>query len=264
MKHIYNVKPENQAIDFSLSYITLHDDQAQVPESKDLEGGFPAAFNQGQEGSCTGNGWAGMWDFWELLALRQKAKDLEEYEFLANQYQSASRQFIYYCERDHEGTVGEDSGAMVSTGAWVLQNVGCCSEMVWPYLMTNWSVKPIASAYDEAAKHKIPKAYTLITQSEILHCIASGYPVVCGIQVFEELESQQVAETGILPDPSDPSNVLGGHCIDIAGYDMTKNNGNGMWKVRNSWGTSWGQKGYFWASFDYFANYGMQFMTLRT
>jgi len=259
MLHRYNVKPENQAIDFSISYLSLHESDAILPPTKDLQAGFPLPFDQGQEGSCTGHGWAGMWDFFELMSLRQNAQDLEQYEFMANQYQSASRQFIYYCERAHEGTTHEDSGAMVSTGAWVFQNVGCCSEKSWPYLMSNWAIKPSAAAYAQAAHHKIPRAYTLVTQSEILHCIAAGYPVVCGIYVFDELESASVAHSGILPDPANPNQILGGHCIVLCGYDMNKK----MFKIRNSWGANWGQHGYFWASFDYVANYGLQFMSLR-
>jgi hypothetical protein len=42
---------------------------------------------------------------------------------------------------------------------------------------------------------------------------------------------------------SDP--ILGGHCIAVIGYSDEL----GAWKIRNSWGTGWGEKGYCWIKY---------------
>lgn len=267
MKHVYNVREEDGSVfDFAFQYSDLLKGAlvSKLPQAVDLRSAFPPCFDQGQEGSCTGNGWAGVFAFMELMALRLKSSNLDEYEFNASKFVPASRQFIYAEERLHEGTpLTEDNGAMVSSGAWVLQNLGYCDEVVWPYLPTYWQVKPSAAAYAEAAKHKSSSTYTLDSLDQVNQCLVSGYPVVCGIEVYEELEEDgpgSVMETGVLPDPEPDSQYLGGHCVVIVGFDMSKKN----YLIRNSWGTSWGPlQGYFWVSFNYLEQYGSSFMSVR-
>lgn len=43
-------------------------------------------------------------------------------------------------------------------------------------------------------------------------------------------------------DNCDPSYI--DHCITIVGYGVTQN-GTEFWKIKNSWGTSWGESGYY-------------------
>jgi C1A family cysteine protease len=40
--------------------------------------------------------------------------------------------------------------------------------------------------------------------------------------------------------------LLGGHAVLLVGYDKTKK----VFIVRNSWGDTWGDKGYFYMPFD--------------
>ena len=88
------------------------------------------------------------------------------------------------------------------------------------------------------------------TQAQIQQCLADGYPVVFGFTVYESFESDVVARTGVVPMPGKREKVLGGHAVVCVGYDRSKK----AFLVRNSWGTSWGQGGYFWMPFAYLTN----------
>ena len=67
-----------------------------LPAAVDLRPECPPVYDQGQLGSCTGNGIAGAIEFDQR---KQGAKEF-----------TPSRLFIYYNERVMEGTVSQDSG----------------------------------------------------------------------------------------------------------------------------------------------------------
>jgi C1A family cysteine protease len=71
-------------------------------------------------------------------------------------------------------------------------------------------------------------------------------PVALGIAVYESLESEEVARTGEIPVPQE---FLGGHAILAVGYDDEKE----LVIIRNSWGKDWGDAGYGYLPYDYFA-----------
>ena len=78
----------------------------------------------------------------------------------------------------------------------------------------------------------------------------AGLPIVIGFVVYPSFESQAVATSGIVPMPSHHEKPIGGHCVVIVGYDDTHK----MFIMRNSWGTGWGQKGYFMMPYAYLTN----------
>jgi C1A family cysteine protease len=60
-----------------------------------------------------------------------------------------------------------------------------------------------------------------------------------------------------MPAPTD--RCVGGHAVLVVGYDLNAK----TFKVRNSWGNSWGQAGYFTLPFDYLlGGLGADFWTL--
>jgi C1A family cysteine protease len=67
------------------------------------------------------------------------------------------------------------------------------------------------------------------------------------ILVYSSYESYQVSINGIVPMPKPNDQLLGGHAIVCVGYNDTKK----LWIMRNSWGSSWGDKGYFYLPYNY-------------
>lgn len=87
--------------------------------------------------------------------------------------------------------------------------------------------------------------------------IAQGMPVMVGMEVFAELESGLCAATGWMGMPADPTNSLGGHMINLIGYD---DNLQALLAL-NQWGSTWGihndtsLAGCFWIPYDFFNQY---------
>jgi C1A family cysteine protease len=220
-----------------------------LPVSVDLRGKCPPVYNQGQLGCCTGNGIAGAVEFDQR---KQGSKVF-----------TPSRLFIYYNERAIEGTISQDSGAQVRDGIKSVATLGVPPEADWPYDIAKFADKPPASAY-VAAKKDLVSSYARVSQtlSQMQGCLADGYPFVFGFTVYESFESAAVASSGVVPMPKSGEHVVGGHCVVAVGYEDSKR----VFIIRNSWGTSWGMKGYCTIPYEYLisSHLASDFWTIRT
>lgn len=221
---------------------------AVLPASADLQSQCPPVFDQGQIGSCTGNSLCGNLEFLQLRELT--TKQVNQPEEFATTFEHASRLFVYYNERDMEGDVNQDGGAQIRDGIKTLATLGACSEINWPYNPANLFIKPGPVCYQEASNKKISQYIRLETLSDMKHCIASGFPFVFGFTVYDQMESQQMAADGQLQMPSPSDSPMGGHAVMAVGYDDATQ----MFKIRNSWGPTWGVDGYFFMPYAYISN----------
>jgi len=209
---------------------------SKLPASIDLRNKLPPCYNQGNLGSCTANA---------LVAA---------YQFLKPEFMG-SRLFQYYNERVIEHDVPYDNGATITDTIKAAQTYGLCPETEWPYNINQFAVKPSTKCYTDAANHKVLKAYNVQqTLASMKGFLNAGFPFLVGILVYSSFETTKVNSTGMVPMP--PVNkydyILGGHCVLVCGYNDNLN--GGMWIVRNSWGTSWGDHGYFYLPYAYLTN----------
>mgnify|MGYP003704252371 CR=1 FL=1 len=195
--------------------------------------------NQGQLGSCTGNAIAGAI---ELLNKR------------SNNPKDVSRLFIYYYERLLEGTVNYDSGAYIRDGIKATYKYGASLESLWPYDITRFRYMPNPTAVTDGARRKVTLYERVDNHQGCLDAITNGYPVTIGFYVYSSFESNKVATTGIMPYPDTRrERLLGGHAVLLVGYDKSKQ----VYIARNSWGTGWGDRGYFYMPFQVIQNTAM-------
>jgi len=220
----------------------------QLPTSADLRNQCPPVYDQGHLGSCTANGLAAAYEF--------DLKKQNKTDFMP------SRLFIYYNERVLLNTVNSDSGAYIRDGIKTMNQQGVCPENDWAYDIGKFTVKPPAKCYTEAKKCQIKSYQRLINSlNQLKGCIAEGFPFVFGFTVYESFMTPEVAKTGIMPMPQQGEKTIGGHCVTAVGYDDSKN----AFILRNSWGTGWGIKGYFYMPYAYIANSSLcdDFWTVR-
>ena len=210
--------------------------------------------NQGDEGSCTAHANAGVVEYLQNVEITHKISGAAaSLIFPGGAFARISRSMIYWNERDLEGTTDQDSGAMLSDGVAVVEKIGVCREILWPYSDATMYTKPSANCYAEAAQHKVLYSYQINDLQHMKHSLASGFPFVFGVVCYDSFLSDVVAQDGIIPLPGSNENVQGGHALSCFGYDdnMTANGLTGFFKFRNSWGTGWGQAGYGWIPYAY-------------
>ena len=219
-----------------------------LPPSVDLTPACPPVYDQGQLGSCTANAIAG------AIQFDRRKQGLGDF--------IPSRLFIYYNERDMEGTVDSDSGAQIRDGVKSTATVGACTEPTWPYDIAAFAQKPPARAYAEGTEYRI-KQYQRVARdlNQLRGCLASGYPFVYGFAVYDSFEDPAVAATGVVPMPKPNESLLGGHAVLAVGYDDATQ----RFRVRNSWGPGWGQAGYFTMPYAYLMQRSLasDFWTIR-
>lgn len=187
-------------------------------------------YDQGNLGSCTANATGAA----------------AEYDAALNGTPFASRPsrlFIYYGEREIEGSVGYDAGAYGRDGFKVMHKVGVPDEQTWGYDISRFAEKPPPEAYGEAPRHKIGP-YKAVRRSvrQMKAVLSNRQTVAFGFSVFESFESDEVARTGLVPEPVAGERMLGGHEVLIVGY-LKDYPHHAL--CRNSWGTGWGIAGYF-------------------
>jgi C1A family cysteine protease len=167
-------------------------------------------------------------------------------EFMSPNKFMCSPLFLYYTERFIENTVPIDNGAYLHDGVKCLQNYGVCSEPLWPYVTSKFTAQPPTVCYTDALKHQALQVRNIQQdETSMKSCLATGIPFVCGIRVYTSFMTRAVAISGTVPMPNTATEqILGGHAISIVGYDDSDTK-NKYWICRNSWGTRWGNQGYF-------------------
>lgn len=131
---------------------------------------------------------------------------------------------------------GSCGGGYIVSTARYLTDVGMPRENCYPYLGRNSSC---GNACDDWQSKTIKaQSYTRVNQTvaALKAALYNRGPVYTGYMVYEDFSSYT---SGIYEHTWGAAQ--GGHAVVIVGYDDTKQ----CFIVKNSWGTGWGENGYF-------------------
>lgn len=151
-----------------------------------------------------------------------------------------SRLQLYFDGRMAEGSVQDDCGMEIRTAIKCAAKIGVAEETLWPYMPSKFKTRPPDSAYRRAKKNEaLTYEAVALDKHAIKAALASGHPVVFGISVYENFDTDETAKTGVIQMPE--GHMLGGHAMYLTGYDDDADPAHA--RLRNSWGPHWGLAG---------------------
>jgi len=223
----------------------------QVPSNVDLREYCPPVEDQGRIGSCTANAGVALLEYFEKRAF--------------GRHIDASRLFLYKVTRKLMHTEG-DTGAFLRTTMGAMTLFGVPPDEYWPYDTDLYDEEPPAFCYAFAQNYQALQYFRLdppgTKSSDLLNRIknhlAGNLPVMFGFSVFSSI--WDAGREGEIPFPKPFEKQEGGHAVVAVGYDdkvqienkgLISNKTNGAFLIRNSWGTSWGDRGYGWLPYDF-------------
>jgi KDEL-tailed cysteine endopeptidase len=173
--------------------------------------------NQGQCGSC--------WSFSATGAM-------EGYWYIqTEQLVSLSEQQLVDCSRKY-GNMGCSGGLMDDAFLYAIDN-GMCTESAYPYTASDGTCHACSTVVNIAGCADVPPKNQVLLKEAVSHG-----PVSVAIEA--DTRYFQSYSGGILTSTNCGTKL--DHGVLIVGYG--EDNGQKYWTVKNSWGTSWGEKGY--------------------
>lgn len=144
-----------------------------------------------------------------------------------------------YIYGNRRRTLHTDSGLVVRDALKTTCEYGDAAYSDFPYneevpgIIKKFEAKCDA-LFDDASKAHFEKYYRCYTEDEIKMALINDGPLAFAIQWYKDYK---VNGDGILESTLEEKNKSGCHCMVIYGWNQYG------WKIRNSWGSSWGKKG---------------------
>lgn len=207
-----------------------------LPKVIDYSTQLNTVYDQGETGSCVGQGFSGVLSFYY--------KNIKMAPFYIWEAAKATDGLNSYVT-----TFLAQEGTTLKAALEIVKNYGAAPET---YFDSEDSQMTAVQFYAGISQYKIASYFNLQSTDDIIQWLLSKGPILTRMEVDSSFMDYK---GGILMSSS--GDVLGGHALCIAGWDGTS------FLIRNSWGVAWGEKGYARVSPDYFRSkftesYGIQ------
>lgn len=183
--------------------------------------------NQGGCGSCVA--------FGAVAAVESKVKILRGATYAID----LSEAHLFYCIARAEGrTCGGSSGGWWPEPSEIgFRDIGVCDEACYPYTAADQNCTNRCSDWQNRVIRTT--GYTKVGGVQVTRdWVAANGPVQACFTVYSDFYNYY--SSGVYRKTANAT-VVGGHCVCIVGYDDNLQ----CWICKNSWGTAWGESGYF-------------------
>jgi fibronectin type 3 domain-containing protein len=225
------MEPTPKNFDGSIRSATATAGKAEMPRSVDLAPLFPAPGFQGEQNSCVA--WA------TAYAAKSYQENRKRNWGVEGRDRVFSPSFIY-----NQINNGRDEGSTIPDALELVKNQGCATLETMPY--GDYRNQPGPDARREALNFRVESYARLDGKNgnAIKAVLADGHPVIIGMKTYENFMTYT---SGVYNRTSGA--YLGGHAMVLIGYD----DGKKAYRIMNSWGEGWGDRGFVWYEYDLFA-----------
>jgi C1A family cysteine protease len=214
-----------------------------LPKSKDLRETWWKVGDQGSTGSCVGWATADSLLRWHFV----KSGRIKNTETL-------SKRFIWMASKETDEfsssptTFIENAGTSLKAALDVARKFGEVKENVLPFDGGTLYPGTPDAFYALAAQMKISSYFNLSFNrggsiDSWRRWLATHGPILTRLDVDRTWDDADVNKGNL--DKYQPNTRRGGHAVSVVGYTADR------FIVRNSWGATWGDKGFGYASLDY-------------
>jgi cathepsin L len=133
----------------------------------------------------------------------------------------------------------------VSRALDVLQKFGTTLQSLYPYTHLAGALKNIKTPFRANRWAFINKDASKPSVAQMKKMMSEHGPLAVGVQTtarFKSFRGSGVYRESV--SNKDPNSI--DHMVLLVGWDDTK----GAWKLKNSWGTQWGNQGYMWIAYN--------------
>jgi hypothetical protein len=218
------------------------------PEGVDLRERFPLASYQNGYNSCAAHTTCALVDYFLKYKKKYTSWDLD-----------TSEAFVWYYGRKRLGTQNKNSGMILRDAFKVINTYGFIPNKYWDYKDGIYD-EPNQTALmaGEAFKNflnQIPKYYLITNTDHVIDALNNESPVAFGMPT--DSNYQFLKKPGIIKSVKPGSSY---HAQLITGYKFIDE--ELYFIVRNSWGTTWGDKGHSYIHRSILDDHGFDMWTL--
>lgn len=210
-----------------------------LPSLVDLSPSLPPPGNQGQQGSCVA--WTVAYALRSYQAFQHERSSLVVAPGVIDSARVFSPAFVY-----NQINNGRNAGTYFGDALNLLQEMGAAPLADMPYNANDFLSQPDSATIASAARYRL-LSWKRVNYKDIIEVksqLNAGYPVMIGAKVDDGF--MKAGKDFVWKEVS--GEQRGGHAMLVVGYDNDRH----AFRAINSWGTGWGDGGYYWFDYDFF------------
>ncbi len=224
--------------------ITPFDDTTRLASAVSLESKFPPIGNQGSYGTCVA--WSVGYNLKTALNAIEKSWGASDLSSTSNQ--TSPKDLWLTIPSDKKGAKCEGTNFEPALDALIADGAASLSAVPYTNLGSCTGTKTGSSNNRLANYRKIASETEGLTPENFKGYLNSGRPISFGARLGDRFMNWNSSAVINSDTYNDPGMQHAYHAMVLVGYDDSKH----AFRVRNSWGSTWGDNGSIWIDYDFF------------